>query len=109
MTNHDRFATVFSSRAGQTFTTAEITEIMFIDYQQRYRKQAAPQKLTSADCQAYINPQIEPYTKGDKSQSPTMQALRRIWKWSPEDETHYTYPSQSWFKANPKEPIAQTP
>jgi hypothetical protein len=28
MTNHDRFASVFSNRAGRTFTTAEIREIM---------------------------------------------------------------------------------
>lgn len=28
MTNHDRFASVFSTRAGQTFTTAEIRELM---------------------------------------------------------------------------------
>ncbi len=78
----------------------EIATIELIDYQQRYRKQAAPQKLTGADCQTYVDSRIAAYTQGAQANTPTMQALRRIWNWNPEDDTQYAYPPQSWFKAN---------
>lgn len=39
---------------------------------------------------------------------PSLQHLHRIWQWPPDDSAVYSYPSQRWFKDNPRAHIADT-
>jgi CRISPR/Cas system CSM-associated protein Csm3 (group 7 of RAMP superfamily) len=84
----------------------EIKQIILIDYKQRYTTQAAPQELTGTACDDYIKEKIAQFT--NNKQSETLNALRRIWKWDPQDRTIYAYPDQGWFRKHSQVSVGKT-
>ena len=84
----------------------EITKLTLIDYTNRYTGQGTTeyQGQTLAN---YLSNQISGFTSN--TSSPTLNALRRIWRWNPDDTTNYRYPNQAWFAANPRKLFSETP
>jgi hypothetical protein len=64
-----------------------------------------PQGLAGGALQQYLDQQTE---RIRQRSDPTMSALRRIWRWPPENGVTYRYPSREWFRANATAPLSAT-
>lgn len=81
-----------------------IDSIKVIDPEVRYRNLGnGINQLTEQDLHAYINSKTQVYSN---SETPTLQALRRIWRWP--GEYVLRYPDRPWFNNNSNAPISET-
>ena len=85
----------------------EITKLTLIDYASRYIANQRGTEYKGNDLATYLSEQTRHFT--DNTNSETLNALRRIWRWNPKDNTEYRYPDQAWFRANSQTPISRTP
>ena len=92
--------------AGLGSVKIEIMKMTLIDYHQRYTMQAASE-LTGISCESYILKKIASFKNNETSD--TLRALRRIWKWNPDDHTSYVYPDHAWFESHSQVPLSKTP
>lgn len=101
----------YAKPAGFGSVKIDVTSIQMIDYSRRYIStdrgvaEYADERLAQ-----YVSKQIQPYIQNTTSR--TLNELRRIWNWNPQDPTPYRYPTaveKDWFQKNPKLPIGDTP
>lgn len=86
----------------------EVEKIRFVDYARRYTDpNRGINDLTGPDLANRIAADVDGYV--NNNYSVTLGELRRIWGWDPNNTTSYGYPSNDWFKKNPRTPISQTP
>ena len=85
----------------------EITKLTLIDYASRYTANQGAERVEERRLEAYLSQQTRSFRNNTTSK--TLNALRRIWRWDPNDNTEYRYPDQAWFKENPTTPISGTP
>ena len=85
----------------------EITKLTLIDYASRYTADQGAERVEERRLEAYLSQQTQSFR--NNTTSATLNALRRIWRWDPNDNTEYRYPDQAWFKANSQTPISRTP
>ena len=96
----------YGKPAGLGSVRFEITKLTVIDYANRYVANQGTTEYEGEELNTYVSGQIRLYT--DDTISPTLNALRRIWRWDPSDTTAYRYPTQNWFDNNPDAPISLT-
>ena len=84
----------------------DITKITLIDYASRYVANQGTTEYEGEALTTYLSGQTQMFT--DDTTSRTLNALRRIWRWDPNDTTAHRYPSQDWFGENPDAPISET-
>ncbi len=84
----------------------DITKLTLIDYASRYVAKQGTTEYEGEGRKTYLSEQTQLFT--DDTTSPTLNALRRIWRWDPNDTTAYRYPSQDWFDKNSNAPIRET-
>jgi len=84
-----------------------ITKLTLIDYASRYTTNQKANVYAGNKLTTYLSTETQPFT-GDKTSS-TLKALRRIWRWNPNDTTRHHYPDQDWFDENPITPISDIP
>ena len=85
----------------------DIEHIQLIDYVKRYT--SANRGLTEYaghELHDYIQQQILPFTS---TTSATLDTLREIWRWNPNNTTSYHYPPTQWFTDHPNAQISETP
>ena len=97
----------YGKPAGFGSVRFEITKLTLIDYAQRYTAARGTEYIEGNRLEAYLSQQTRQFR--DNTTSKTLNALRRIWRWDPNDETQYRYPNHAWFGENSKEPISRTP
>ena len=85
----------------------DITKFTLIDYASRYVTNQGVTEYEGGELTTYLSGQTQLFT--DDTTSPTLNALRRIWRWDPADTTTYHYPNQNWFGENSNAPISETP
>lgn len=96
----------YAKPAGFGSVRFDITKLTLIDYANRYVANQGTTEYEGEDLKTYASEQTQLFT-GDTT-SPTLNALRRIWRWDPNDTTSYRYPSQDWFDKNSNAPISDT-
>ena len=97
----------YGKPAGLGSVHFDITKLTLIDYASRYVTNQGVTEYEGGELTTYISEQIQTFT--DDATSPTLNALRRIWRWDPTDTTTYHYPNQDWFGENSNAPISETP
>jgi len=96
----------YAKSAGLGTIRIDLTQLVLVDYQNRYLRQEGTQTLTGQMLQDYLQGQTQLLAN---NQSNTFAALRRIWKWPPREcPTGYGYPTREWFNANPAASIADS-
>jgi len=98
----------YAKPAGLGSVHVQLTALEFVDHLARYR--AGGGGITRYDGQALhteIAYRTEAYTTNRASI--TLNDLRRIWHWPPDESITYRYPSQEWFQHHPRTPIDETP
>jgi CRISPR/Cas system CSM-associated protein Csm3 (group 7 of RAMP superfamily) len=78
----------------------ELKKVVLVDHVRRYTERdlgITEYSHSISNLSDYLNEQLQPFILNT---SPTLQALRRIWRWNPENPTRYRYPGQEWFKNN---------
>lgn len=96
----------YGKPAGLGSVRFDITKLTLIDYANRYIVNQRTSDYTGKQLSTYLSGQIQMFT--NDTTSPTLNALRRIWRWDPTDTTTYRYPNQNWFNDNPNTPISGT-
>lgn len=96
----------YAKPAGFGSVRFDITKLTLIDYASRYVANQGTTEYEGKALKTYLPEQTQLFT-GDTT-SPTLNALRRIWRWDPSDTTSYRYPSQDWFDENSNAPISDT-
>ena len=96
----------YAKPAGFGSVRFDITKLTLIDYANRYVSNHGTTEYEGEDLKTYVSEQTQLFT--DDTTSPTLNALRRIWRWDPNDTTAYRYPSQDWFDENSNAPISDT-
>ena len=84
----------------------DITKLTLIDYASRYVANQGVTTYEGETLATYLSGQTQMFR--DDTTSRTLNALRRIWRWDPNDTTAYRYPSQDWFDKNSNAPIRET-
>ncbi len=97
----------YAKPAGFGSACFDITKLTLIDYASRYVTNQGVTEYEGGELTTYISEQIQTFT--DDATSPTLNALRRIWRWDPTDTTTYHYPNQDWFGEKSNAPISETP
>lgn len=97
----------YGKPAGFGSVRIEITKLSLIDYANRYTANQGAEPVEGNRLEAYLSQQIQSFTNNTTSE--TLNALRRIWRWDPNDETQYRYPDRTWFNDNSQTPISGTP
>ena len=98
----------YGKPAGLGSVHFEITKLTLIDYASRYNTaNQGVENVEKRRLEAYLSQQTQSFR--NNTTSATFNALRRIWRWDPNDNTEYRYPDQAWFKENPTTPISRTP
>ena len=97
----------YAKPAGFGSVRFEITKLTLIDYAKRHVTGQGIEDITDRRLEAYLLQQTQPFKQNKSSQ--TLKALRRIWRWDPNNTTQYRYPDQTWFNDNPTTPISRTP
>ena len=95
----------YGKPAGLGSVHFEIEKLTLIDYASRYS--TTSQGRTEYDAGNGLATYLRQQTNNTASR--TLNALRRIWRWDPNDKTSYHYPNQDWFGDNPTTPISGTP
>ena len=101
----------YAKPAGLGSVAVELNWVETVDYLERYRNGGGG--LTRYEragvhgdtLTPYLAAQTAPFTSN--TTSPTLQDLRRIWRWPATNVQ--TYPSQTWFHNNAHAPINHTP
>lgn len=96
----------YAKPAGFGSVCFHITKLTLIDYTSRYVSNHGTMEYEDKALKTYLSEQMQLFT--DDTTSPTLNALRRIWRWDPNDTTTYRYPSQDWFDENSNAPISDT-
>ena len=96
----------YAKPAGFGSVRFDITKLTLIDYASRYVANQGTTEYEGEALKTYVSEQTQLFT--DDTTSPTLNALRRIWRWDPNDTTAYRYPSQDWFDKNSNAPISDT-
>ena len=97
----------YAKPAGFGSVCFDITKLTLIDYASRYVANQGGREYEGEALATYLSGQTQLFT--DDTTSPTLNALRRIWRWDPADTTTYHYPNQDWFGENSNAPISETP
>lgn len=98
----------YAKPSGLGSVKMEIISVRAIDYKARYtQSNKGTTEYSGEVLERYIEEQVKSY-KNDRT-SPTLNSLRRIWGWDPNNKTSYKYPDFEWFKNNPKTSISKTP
>lgn len=98
----------YGKPAGLGSVRFDVTKLTLTDYVRRYKdNQGTTEYGNKGDLACYLSKQTQSFTS-DKT-SPTLCALRRIWRWDPSDKTVYRYPARKWFDDNSATPIGNTP
>ena len=98
----------YGKPAGLGSVRFDITKLTLIDYAKRYTTNQGTKEYNKDDnLKCYLSTQTQGFT--DNTDSQTLNALRRIWRWDPNSTTTYGYPDQKWFNKNPNTPINHTP
>ena len=97
----------YGKPAGLGSVSFDITKLTLIDYANRYTSNQGTTEYRNNKLANYLLTQTQGFT--DNIGSPTLNALRRIWRWDPNSTTDYRYPNQAWFNTNPTTPISGTP
>lgn len=72
----------------------EITKLTLIDYASRYNTaNQGVENVEERRLEAYLSQQTQSFRYNTTSK--TLNALRRIWRWDPNDKTQYRYPDQT--------------
>ena len=85
----------------------ELTKLTLRDAAVRYRQGAGATEFVGDDLAAEINHRVTPFVA--TIPACTLTDLRDIWRWPPDPNINYDYPTQAQFKANSDEPISSTP
>jgi hypothetical protein len=85
----------------------ELTKLTLRDVTARYRQGASATEFVGTLLAAEISRRVTPFV--DTIPSCTLNDLRHIWRWPPDPNVNYGYPTQAQFKANSDEPISTTP
>lgn len=96
----------YGKPAGFGSASFDITKLTLIDYANRYTTNQGTIEYADKDLEIYLSDQTQSFATNN---TPTLNALRRIWRWDLTDTTHYRYPAQEWFEDNPGTPISGTP
>ena len=96
----------YGKPAGLGSVRFDITKLALIDYVNRYVTNQGTTEYEGEELKTYLSSQTQLFT--DNTTSPTLNALRRIWRWDPTNTTTYHYPSQDWFNENPNASISDT-
>ena len=84
-----------------------IEKLILFDPLKRYSTQKSDDKVYNEDeLVDFISDKTRRYKNHNNI---TMQDLRTIWKWDPDDHTIYQYPTQGWFDKHSRDPISVTP
>jgi len=95
----------YAKPAGLGSVRIELTELMLVDYKQRYTAGAGGKTVhVDIALKNFVAQQVQHFTSNQ--QSNTLNDLRRIWQWPPQHEI--AYPDQQWFEKNPQTPISKT-
>ena len=86
----------------------DITKLTLIDYTTRYTTQQGTTVYQETDLACYLSGSTRMLLSSNNISLPTLNELRRIWRWDPTDTTTYRYPDQDWFDDNPNESISGT-
>lgn len=97
----------YAKPAGLGSVRFDLTKLMLIDYAKRYTAGQGTESIEENRLEAYLSQQTQSFRNNTTSKTPN--ALRRIWRWDPNDNTEYRYPDQAWFRANSQTPISRTP
>lgn len=96
----------YAKAAGLGTIRIDLTKLVLVDYSARYLRQEGTEILAGNALQNYLHEQTQPLAN---SQSDTLSALRRIWKWPPDEPPKgFGYPTRNWFNENPKASIADS-
>ena len=96
----------YGKPAGFGSVRFDITKLTLIDYANRYVDNQGTTEYIGKELSTYVSGQTQIFTNDPAS--PTLNALRRIWRWNPTDTRTYRYPNQDWFDENPEAPISET-
>ena len=96
----------YAKPAGFGSVHFDVKKLTLIDYVNRYTANQGITEYEGEGLKTYLLEQTQLFT--DDTTSPTLNALRRIWRWDPNDTTSYRYPSQDWFDKNSNAPIRET-
>jgi len=95
----------YAKPAGLGSIRIELTDLLFIDYKQRYTSDSGGKTLYQGESlKNYLDQQTQRFARAQ--QSITLNDLRRIWQWPAQHEI--AYPNQQWFDNNPQTPISNT-
>lgn len=96
----------YGKPAGLGSVHFNITKLTVIDYTSRYITNQGTAEYEGKALKVYLSGQTRMFT--DDMASPTLNALRRIWQWDPNDPTDHHYPDQDWFDENSNVSIRDT-
>ncbi len=83
----------YAKPAGLGSVHFEITKLTLIDYASRYTVNQEVEHVEGRRLEAYLLQQTQSFRNNTASK--TLNALRRIWRWDPNDNTEYHYPRSS--------------
>ena len=95
----------YGKPAGLGSVRFDITRLTLIDYASRYTTTQGTTVYADTELETYLSAQTQPFANNN---TPTLNALRRIWRWDPNDTTVYHYPNRAWFDNNSNTPISGT-
>lgn len=95
----------------------DVRYLQLLDYRNRYKQFHAERGITSYEGQnlynlldaqmVSIDPEINATWNTFKA-LPSLNELRRIWRWPPDHSVEYAYPSKHWFDTHPLATIRDT-
>ena len=80
----------YAKPAGFGSARFDITKLTLLDYARRYTANQGMEQVEERRLEAYLSQQTQSFR--NNTTSPTLNALRRIWRWDPNDQTQYHYP-----------------
>jgi hypothetical protein len=94
-----------------------VSRLCLVDYSARYTALRTNRGITEYDKDevtalveermASLDPQVQAAWSRFQAQ-PSLQQLYNIWQWPSDRTVRYAYPSQRWFRDNPRAPISAT-